>query len=65
MPMNKNLALLVAGLVFTLVAILHVWRLFAKFDLIIADYSVPLWVNGVGACVAILLAVWMFKARNS
>ena len=62
--MAKN-ALQVAGVVFGLVALLHLSRFLLHFDLMIGMTLVPVWVNGVGFVVASLLAFWMFKANKS
>lgn len=62
--MNKDLPLIVAGIIFSIVAIVHLTRLFLKFGLIIAGYPVPLSFNGVGFVIAAILAIWMFKASR-
>lgn len=57
-------ALKVAGAVFLLVALLHLSRLAFKFNLIIGDSIVPVWINGAGFLVALGLSFWMFKAEK-
>ncbi|HTM64318.1 MAG TPA: hypothetical protein VL360_07430 [Gammaproteobacteria bacterium] len=58
--MNQGTALFVAGIVFAIVAIIHLLRLVTKFDIIIAGKHIPLWVNVVGLIVAGGLSWWMF-----
>ncbi len=58
--MEKNLALITAGLVFFLVAMIHLYRLIHPFNLTVGTYSVPLWVNAAAFVVTGLLSLWMF-----
>lgn len=62
--MNKNTALLVAGIIFTIVALVHLLRIYTHFDLIVAGEAIPIWANMIGFAISIVLAVWMFKARK-
>ncbi len=59
---GKNLALTVAGIVFAIVAIVHVFRLYYKWDIFAAGIVIPMWVSQVGLAVAVVLSVWMFAA---
>lgn len=63
--MKKNTALNVAGLVFLIVATVHLLRLYYKFDIIINGYLVPLKFNMIGFVIALVLALWMFAASRS
>jgi hypothetical protein len=58
----KNRALIIAGSIFLLVAIIHLVRFFHPFELIIAGYSIPIWANGVGFVIAGMLSAFMFYA---
>jgi hypothetical protein len=62
--MDKNVALIAAGVVFVLVSLLHMVRLITRFDITVAKKAVPLWVNVIGLLVAGLLAFWMFAAAK-
>jgi len=62
--MKNNLALKAAGIVFLLVSVLHLLRVLLKFELIIAGYSVPVWLNLVGFVLSLLLSLWMFKSAK-
>ena len=53
--------LIVAGIVFALVALLHLARLYYHFPLVINE-PIPYWANWVGAIVAGLLSLWMFMS---
>jgi hypothetical protein len=62
--MDRNIALIAAGVVFVLVAILHLVRLITKFEVTVAKKVIPLWVNVIGLLVAGFLAFWMFAAAR-
>jgi hypothetical protein len=62
--MDKNMALIVAGVVFVLVSLLHLTRLITKFEITVVRKVIPLWVNVVGLLVAGFLAFWMFAAAR-
>ncbi len=63
--MDKNKALLVAGLIFALVAILHLVRYYFSLEIVVGGTNIPLSLSLVGFVVAGLLALWMFFARAS
>lgn len=54
--------LYVAGTIFGLVALLHLYRFFSHFTLIVGSTSVPLWANIAGAVIFAALSYWMFAA---
>lgn len=54
--------LYVAGTIFGLVALVHLYRLYSHFNLVIGTTEVPLAVNVVGAIVFGALSLWMFSA---
>lgn len=54
--------LIVAGIVFAIVAILHLLRLYYAVPILVGNTPIPLWVNGIGLIVAGLLSFWMFTA---
>ena len=58
----KRTAVNVAGVVFLLVAILHLVRFIFRVDVIVGNFAVPHWYSLVGAGVAFLLSLWMFKS---
>lgn len=57
--------LYVAGTVFGLVALVHLYRLYSHFNLMIGTTEVPYWANFVGAIVAGGLSYWMFSSACS
>jgi flagellar biosynthesis protein FliR len=52
--------LVIAGLVFLLVAIGHLLRIIYQLDIIIAGQPISMMVSYVGLVVAALLSAWMF-----
>jgi hypothetical protein len=61
---SKNGALIAAGVVFTIVAIMHLVRLVTKLQVIVAGGEIPAYASIGGFLVAGLLAAWMFAAAK-
>jgi len=57
---KKNLGLRVAGGIFGLIALLHLVRVFARWDAAIAGFSLPLWLSTAAFVVAGALSLWFF-----
>jgi hypothetical protein len=56
---------LVAGVIFAVVALFHLVRIFAEWTLIIGDWSVPKWVSWVILIVAGGLALFGFRLTEN
>lgn len=63
--MKKDKALFVAGLIFTLVALVHLLRIFFQFEVVVSGYILPMWLSVAGILVSSFLAIWMFRAIKS
>lgn len=61
----KNSALTLAGIIFALIALIHLSRLYFQFALVIGTFVVPIWVNVVGLFISAALSFWMFYALKS
>ena len=61
----KDTALKVAGIIFFVVAIMHLLRVALQVEVTIAGYVLPMWVSILGFVVPLLLAVWMFKSLKA
>ena len=59
---DKDMALRVAGVIFLLVAIMHLLRLLLRVQISVAGIHLRLYVSLIGFVVALLLAIWMFAA---
>jgi len=58
-------ALIIAGIIFAIIAVVHLMRLYFKSEITIAGKIIPLWVSMIGFVFALLLSVWMFVANSS
>ena len=56
----EKYALATAGIVFALVAVMHLVRLYFQFPIYFGTTLVPLWVNVVGLVISAALSFWMF-----
>ena len=59
--MTEKNYLLVSATIFTLVALLHVVRLFTHWSFQIAAVIVPVWASVLGLLVAATLSIWAFR----
>ena len=50
--MDQKAFSLVAGLIFAMVALFHLMRIFAEWTVIIRDWSIPMWVSWIALVVA-------------
>lgn len=62
--MNKNPPLIVAGLVFALVALLHIGRVYYHVPVMFGQTVVPEMWSVIGFFVATFLSIWMFLAAK-
>jgi hypothetical protein len=59
--MRQKTFSLVVGLIFLLIAVMHVLRLALKWEVVLNGWSVPMWVSAVGLLVAAYLAFESLK----
>lgn len=59
--MTQRTYSLVTGIIFSLVAFLHVLRLLRGWNVVIGDLSVPVWTSWIGLAIAGYLAYEGFK----
>lgn len=57
--------LYVAGAIFGLASLVHLYRLYSHFNVIVGTTEIPLWVNVIGAIVSAGLSYWMFSSACS
>ena len=55
---------LVAGVIFAVVALFHLARIFMEWTVIIGDWSIPMWVSWIGFVVAGGLAYFGLRAAR-
>lgn len=54
--MDQKMYALVSGVIFLLVALLHIARLIFGWYVLVEEWEAPIWVSVVGALVAAVLA---------
>jgi len=59
--MDRKTFCMLAGIIFTLVALFHLVRIYMDWPVMIADWSVPKWLSWVGPIVAGGLALFGFR----
>jgi hypothetical protein len=52
---------LIAALIFALMALLHVYRLFTHFQVILGSHTIPMWVSYLGVVVPGVLAIMLYR----
>lgn len=62
--LNKNTALMIAGIVFGVVALVHLLRLAYMVEIVIGGYVVPMWASALGFVVATVFSIIMLMARK-
>ena len=60
----KNTALKTAGIIFLVIAVVHVVRLILKLQVTVAGSNIPHWASLVASIVSISLSLWMFSAAR-
>lgn len=59
----RNLALLIAGIIFGIVAFMHLVRLIFSIVITMNGHVVPMWISWVGFIISFLLCIVMYNAR--
>jgi hypothetical protein len=58
---REHTYLLVVGIIFAVVALAHLWRLFAAGDLAIMGWEVPLWLSWFGVLLTTYMSYASFR----
>jgi hypothetical protein len=63
--MNRETFCIVGGVIFAVVALFHLLRIYMDWPVVIGDWSVPMGVSWIALVVAGILAIWglAFAAR--
>jgi hypothetical protein len=60
--MNSQItALRIAGAIFALFALGHLWRLVTRTEVVVGGYTLPMWPSGLFVIVALGLSLWMWR----
>ena len=60
----KRLPLIVSGVVFSIVALMHLLRIIYHWQILIVEYTIPMSVSIIALIISTLLALWMFSAAK-
>jgi len=56
---------LIAAIIFGLMALVHIYRLFTQFQVIAGSHSIPMWASYIAIVVAGLLSWGLFRESRS
>jgi hypothetical protein len=59
--MNRKTFCILAGVIFAVVALLHLLRIYMDWPVAIGDWSAPMWVSWIALVVAGALAIFGLK----
>jgi len=62
---NRQTYLLISGVIFGLVAILHLLRIMNDWSLQIGHLDIPMWMSYGGLVIPAVLCAWAFSLRVS
>jgi hypothetical protein len=63
---SQSLGLRIASLIFGLVCLVHLYRLFfSHFTVQLGSHLLPVWGSGVAAVITGILSIWMWRASAS
>jgi hypothetical protein len=62
--MNRKTPLIIAGIIFTIVSVLHLLRIVYHIEVMFGGSILPMWISYIGFPITLLLAMWMFKASR-
>lgn len=55
----------IAALIFFCMALVHVYRLFTHFQLILGSHTIPLWVSYFGVVIPALIGILLLRESRS
>ena len=58
------IALTAAGLIFLVVAIMHLVRLILRVEVRVGNFTIPWWFSIFGLAFALALSIWMFYSTK-
>ena len=58
--MNAKPYLIVSGIIFTLIALVHIVRIVQAWSIQIESWSAPIWISWLGIVITVFLAIWAF-----
>jgi tetrahydromethanopterin S-methyltransferase subunit E len=61
---SQTLGLRLAGIIFGLVCLGHLWRLIRHTDVMIGSHLVPMWASVMGLIIAGVMSIWMWQLSS-
>jgi uncharacterized membrane protein YdbT with pleckstrin-like domain len=52
---------LIAAIIFAIIALLHLYRLFTHYQVILGSHTIPMWASYVGVVVGAILAWGLWR----
>ena len=56
---------MIAALIFFAVALLHVYRIFTQFQIVIGSHTIPLWFSYFGVVIPALIAILLLRENRA
>jgi hypothetical protein len=56
---------MIAALIFFGMALLHVYRLFTQFQIVIGSHTIPMWWSYLGVVIPALLAILLLRESRA
>ena len=56
---------MIAAIIFAIIALAHLYRLFTNFQIILGSHMIPMWVSYAGVLIPGILAVMLFRESRS
>jgi len=56
---------MIAALIFFAVALLHVYRIFTHFQVVLGSHEIPLWVSYFGVVIPALIAILLLRESRA
>jgi len=54
-----------AAIIFAIIALAHLYRLFTGFQIILGSHAIPIWMSYAGVLIPGILAVMLFRESRS
>ena len=52
---------ILAAIIFAIIALAHLYRLFTHFQIILGSHTIPMWMSYFGVLIPGILAVMLFR----
>jgi len=61
---NNNAYSLISGVIFGLIALMHIFRVISGLPLVIGEFYAPMWTSYVAIVVSVALCVWGIRLAS-